>query len=84
MITYYEDAAMGKVTQDSTKAQAFRVEMNWTDGGTLKADHLYANAVEIHVTYQAFLDPAKADKVQSGSTPNENKTNFYGKEISGK
>ena len=77
VITYYEDAAMGKVTQDSTKAQAFRVEMNWTDGGTLKADHLYANAVEIHVTYQAFLDPAKADKVQSGSTPNENKTNFY-------
>jgi LPXTG-motif cell wall-anchored protein len=77
VITYYEDAAMGAVTQDITKAQAFRVEMNWTDGGTLKADHLYANAVEIHVTYQAFLDPAKADKVQSGSTPNENKTNFY-------
>lgn len=77
VITYYEDAAMETVTQDITKAQAFRVEMNWTDGGKLNAAHLYANAVEIHVTYQAFLDPAKAAAVQSGNTPNENKTNFY-------
>ena len=75
VITYYD--ADGAETQTIAEAQSFRIEMNWTDGGTLEADHLYDNAVEIHVTYKAFLDPAKAEGVESGSTPNENKANFF-------
>ena len=75
VITYKK--ADDTATQDPAEAQSFRVEINWTDGGTLAAAHLYDNAVEIHVTYKAFLDPAKAEDVQSGSTPNKNKANFF-------
>ena len=75
---YYTDEAMKTSTTDFTQARAFRAVMKWTNDGTSDGVSLYADGSEMHLSYQAKLDSAKAinGKVELNDRPNINKAVF--------
>ena len=75
---YYTDEAMKTSTTDFTQARAFRAVMKWTNDGTSDGISLYADGSELHLSYQAKLDSAKAidGKVELNDRPNINKAVF--------
>ena len=69
----YYTAKGGTETTTMAEAQYFTITIPWTTDGTKSGTHKYANDIEINVTYTAKLDPAKAEHVNVGETPNLNK-----------
>jgi LPXTG-motif cell wall-anchored protein len=74
-VKYYTDAAMTTETANLANARAFKVYVPWTNTDTAEGTLLYPNAVGLHVTYTAFLDPAKAGQIDY-TGPNINEANF--------
>ena len=81
-IKYYTDSS--KTTETTyDKATYFEIVVKWTQDGDKEKDHLYPANETINVTYTAFLDPAKADKVKVGKTANENTADVTYKKFKG-
>jgi len=87
-VTYYDKD--GAVTTDLAAAQSFKVKVPWAttkteDGKTVFDEFIYGSPAEIHVRYVAFLDPAKPDSVNIGTTAgNKNTADFDWKDVGDK
>jgi len=73
-ITYYDKNKAPTTTL--SEAQGFWIELPWATTEGDKTTSLYNAPLEIHVRYQAFLDPAKKDDVKIGTNANNNKADF--------